>query len=189
MDDGSLVALAKRGDEAAFRSLAERWEQRIFRFASGFFADRDEAGEITQKTLIRAYQKLSELDEPDAFPAWIYRIANNLCLDELKRAGRRRSRPLELWTRSDPASKESGPHENLETRELGEIIRKALRTLPEEQQSVILLKEFEGLKFREIAKTLDIPENTVKSRMYSGLKALRIKLNQWNISIDYLNHD
>lgn len=189
MDDGSLVLMAKRGDVKAFSALAERWERRICRFASGYFADRHEADEIAQKTMIRVYQKIEELEEPDAFSSWIYRIATNLCLDEMKRAGRKRRSPLELWSRNDPVSAESGPQDKLEHKELGEIIRKALRTLPNEQRTVILLKEFEGLKFREIADILQISDNTVKSRLYSGLRSLRSSLNQWNISTDYLNHD
>jgi len=97
MDDQSLVRRVQEGDQAAFTELVGRWQNKIHRFAYGFLADADDAGEITQKTFIKAYQKMDTLDDRGKFSSWIYRVANNLCLDELKRAGRRKSTPLELW--------------------------------------------------------------------------------------------
>lgn len=189
MDDISLVRLAQSGDANAFNELAKRWQGKIHRFVYGFFGNADDAGEITQKTLIRVYRKVQDLEDPNRFSPWIYRIANNLCLDELKRAGRRRSMPLngeETLIADSPGSTPAGLMEN---RELGEIIQDALFMLPDEQRIVIVLKEFEGMKFREIADILEEPENTVKSRMYYGLKTLRNTLTKWNIPKEYLNHE
>ncbi|MDR9365502.1 MAG: sigma-70 family RNA polymerase sigma factor [Balneolaceae bacterium] len=187
MDDSALVEQIQRVDQQAFTVLMERWQTRIHRFAFRFFADVDEASEITQKTFIKVYQKVDTLDEPGKFSSWIYRVANNLCLDELKRAGRRKSSPLEAWVEQMEASQT--PAKKLETKELGEVLQKALLTLPDEQRVVIILKEYEGMKFREIAEILEEPENTVKSRMYYGLKSLRRVLKKWNIQNEYLNHD
>lgn len=173
----------------AFNLLIERWHSRIHRFAYRFFADDDDANEITQKTFIKVYQKVNHLDKPANFSPWIYRVANNLCLDELKRAGRRKSSPLEAWVEQATEVENETPAAALETKDLGEWIQKALLTLPDEQRAVVILKEYEGLKFREIADILEEPVNTVKSRMYYGLKALRRVLKQWNIQNEYLNHD
>lgn len=189
MDDSTLVKKVQQGDMTAFNLLIERWHSKIHRFAYRFFADDDEANEITQKTFIKVYQKVNHLNEPGNFSPWIYRVANNLCLDELKRAGRRKSSPLEAWVEQASESDHNSPAEVLETKELGEWIQKALLTLPDEQRVVVILKEYEGLKFREIADILEEPVNTVKSRMYYGLKALRRVLKQWNIQNEYLNHD
>lgn len=189
MDDSGLVKMVQNGDTGAFNVLVDRWQVKIHRFAYRFFADDDEASEITQKTFIRVYQKVSHLEEPGKFSSWIYRVANNLCLDELKRAGRRRSSPLEAWAEQAAASDSHSPARRLETKELGEMMQKALLTLPDEQRAVIILKEYEGLKFREIADILEEPLNTVKSRMYYGLKGLRRILKQWNIQNEYLNDD
>ncbi|MEX0647393.1 MAG: RNA polymerase sigma factor [Balneolaceae bacterium] len=189
MDDSTLVKKVQQGDMTAFNLLIERWYSKIHRFAYRFFADDDEANEITQKTFIKVYQKVNHLNEPGNFSPWIYRVANNLCLDELKRAGRRKSSPLEAWVEQASESDHNSPAEVLETKELGEWIQKALLTLPDEQRVVVILKEYEGLKFREIADILEEPVNTVKSRMYYGLKALRRVLKQWNIQNEYLNHD
>lgn len=188
-DTTVLIRKIQQGDRSAFNDLMSRWEKQIHRFAYGFFADHDEASEITQKTFIRAYHSLGELKDPGRFSSWLYRIANNLCLDELRRAGRRKSSPLEAWVEQQNVSDEATPSEKLESRELGQWIHKALLTLPDEQRVVIILKEKEGLKFREIAEILEEPENTVKSRMYYGLKSLRRTLTKWNIPQEYLNDD
>lgn len=188
MDDISLVRLAQSGDANAFNELAKRWQGKIHRFVYSFFGNADDAGEITQKTLIRVYRKVQDLEDPNRFSSWVYRIANNLCLDELKRAGRRRSMPLNGEEKLITDSPGRTPAGQLENRELGEIIMDALILLPDEQRIVIVLKEYEGMKFREIADILEEPENTVKSRMYYGLKTLRNTLTKWNIPKEYLNH-
>jgi len=189
MDDASLVKRVQLGDIMAFNELANRWQSKIHRFSYGFFGNSDDAGEITQKTLIRVYKKAGELEEPGKFSSWIYRIANNLCLDELKRAGRRKSSPLGSWSEQIAESENYIPSRQLESKELGVIIQNALLTLPDDQRVVIILKEFEGMKFREIAEILDEPENTIKSRMYYGLRSLRKILTKQNIQPEYLNYD
>lgn len=191
MDEQLLIEQAQNGDSAAFNRIIELWHSRIYRFAYRFFADADEASEITQKTFIKTYQNVSSLDDPGKFSPWIYRIANNLCLDELKRAGRRKSTSLESWLEQTGGAESDSmaPDDRLHQKELGAIIQKALLTLPDEQRTVIILKEYEGLKFREIAEILEEPESTVKSRLYYGLKATRRVLQKWNIKHEYLNDE
>ena len=186
-DDKLLVERAQNGDSGAFNLLMKRWQGRIYRVAYRYFADSDDAKEITQKTFITIYRKLDTLAEPGKFSSWIYRVANNLCLDELKRAGRRKSQPLEHV--AETSNGNGTPEKDLESQELGEILQKALMLLPDEQRVVVILKEFEGLKFREIAEILDESENTIKSRMYYGLRSLREILKKWNIQHEYLNYD
>jgi RNA polymerase sigma-70 factor, ECF subfamily len=189
MNDSLLIKKVQQGDSTAFTELVHRWHAKIHRFAFRFFADADEASEITQKTFIKTYQKIGELEEPDRFGAWIYRVANNLCLDELKRAGRRKSTSLEAWLEQDVQADSHSPAADLQKKELSEILQQALLMLPDEQRTVIILKEYEGLKFREIAEILEEPESTVKSRMYYGLKSTRRILKKWNIQHQYLNND
>ncbi len=188
LNDELLIGQFQNGDGKAFRLLANRWHTRIFRFAYGYFGNRAEADEIAQKTLINVYQNLLSLDNPNAFSSWIYRIANNLCLDELKRAGRRKTDPLNLIDPEMQAD-EHTPAEELEVKERNLLIQKALQKLPDDQRVVVVLKEFEALKFREIAEVLNISENTAKTRMYAGLKRLGAVLENWNIQNEYLNYD
>jgi RNA polymerase sigma-70 factor (ECF subfamily) len=190
MTDAKLVENFRKGDIESFNRLVERWQQRIHRFAYRYFASHDEAMEITQKTFIRVYKKLNTLDDAEKFAAWIYRIANNLCLDETKRAGRRRSTSMETLPKHPVAEGlASNPDQQVQRSELGSILQLALNQLPPEQRIVVIMKEYEGLKFREIADILDEPENTVKSRLYYGLKKLRQLFEQWNIELEALRYE
>lgn len=190
MNEPLLIKQVQNGDRAAYTRLVEKWHSKIYRFAFRFFADEDEAREITQKTFIKTYQNVNTLKNPEKFSSWIYRIANNLCLDELKRAGRRKSTSLDAYMEqsADLEGDVAPPDADLQNKELGHILQKALLTLPDEQRTVIILKEYEGLKFREIADILEEPESTVKSRLYYGLKATRRVLTHWNIKHEYLNN-
>ncbi|MGD8426109.1 MAG: sigma-70 family RNA polymerase sigma factor [Balneolaceae bacterium] len=190
MTDEKLVENFRKGDIDAFNCLVERWQQRIHHFAYRYFASHDDAMEITQKTFIKVYKKLHTLDDLEKFPSWVYRIANNLCLDEAKRAGRHRAASMEALSRHPTAEGISAnPDQQLRHNELGSILQLALNQLPDEQRIVIILKEYEGFKFREIAEILEEPENTVKSRLYYGLKKLRQLFEQWNIELEALRHE
>ena len=190
MNDAKLVEEFRGGNMDAFNALVENWQQRIHRFAYRYFASHDEAMEITQKTFIKAYKKLHTLDDAQKFSSWIYRIANNLCLDELKRAGRKRSSSMESLTNHPVAqSIAENPDRPIQQQELGSILQQALNQLPAEQRIVVIMKEYEGLKFREIADILDEPENTVKSRMYYGLSSLRKIFDKWNLEMEALYHE
>ncbi len=186
MNDADLIDQFHNGNADAFDVLMERWQKPVHRFAYRYFADRDDAAEITQKTFIKAYHNLKTLNQADKFGSWIYRIANNLCIDEMRRNGRRKSTSLENWLDKKEMSTARTPATRLERGELGEIMQKALLTIPDEQRTVVILKEYEGFKFREIADILQEPENTVKSRMYYGLKALRNIFEKWNIEKEAL---
>ena len=190
MTDSKLVENFRNGDIEAFNRLVERWQQRIHRFAYRYFASHDEASEITQKTFIKVYKKLNTLEDTDKFSSWIYRIANNLCLDETKRAGRRKSQPMDALPQH-PISEDllANPDQQVQQNDLESILQLALKQIPAEQRIVVIMKEYEGLKFREIADILDEPENTVKSRLYYGLKKLRTLFEQWNIELEALRYE
>ncbi|MDZ7716609.1 MAG: RNA polymerase sigma factor [Balneolaceae bacterium] len=190
MNDAQLVEEFRDGNMDAFNTIVDKWQQRIHRFAYRYFSSHDDAMEITQRTFIKAYKKLHTLDDTQKFSSWIYRIANNLCLDELKRAGRTRSATMEAVS-NHPVAKSiaENPDRSIQQEELGSILRLALHQLPPEQRIVIIMKEYEGLKFREIAEILEEPENTVKSRMYYGLSSLRKIFEQWNLEMEALYHE
>ena len=186
-DTGVLIKRVQNGDLPAFNLIFDQWKDKIHRFAYRFLMDSDDANEITQKTFIKAYQKMDTLDEPGKFSPWIYRVANNLCLDELKRADRRRVDKVADW--SEHVGENQSPQKNLETSELSEFLQKALMTLPDEQRVVVIMKQYEGFTFREISEILQQSENTIKSRMYYGLKSMRSTLTNWNIHTDYLKNE
>ncbi|MFO7799299.1 RNA polymerase sigma factor [Rhodohalobacter sp.] len=183
-----LAEFVQNGHDESFQIIAEHWYPAIYRFAYSYFGNRDDASEIAQKTLIKVYQNIRSLKEVGSFKSWIYRIANNLCLDELKRAGRRKSESLSLIPKELKLS-ELTPVTEIESKELNSLIHQALNRLPEQVRAVVILKQFEEMTFIEIGDTLQIPEGTAKTRMYKGLDLLGSILKQWNIETDYLNYD
>lgn len=190
MNDAKLVKEFCRGNTQVFNQLVEQWQPRIYSLAYRYFNSHDEAQEITQKTFIRVYKKLHSLDDHKAFPAWIYRIAHNLCRDETRRTGRRRAESMDaLDTPRVVKSIAGNPEQPLQQKELGHILQQALQQLPPEQRMVVIMKEYEELKFREIAEVLDLPESTVKSRTYYGLRSLRGIFDQWNIKKESLYYE
>jgi RNA polymerase sigma-70 factor (ECF subfamily) len=185
--DAELIQKFCDGQTEAFNLLVERWQPRIHRVAYRYFNSHDEAMEITQKTFIKVYKKLYTLDDYAAFPAWIYRIANNLCRDETKRAGRRH--PTSLAGLNNHLVAESIADKQIHQKQLAIMLQQALQQLSPEQRMVVIMKEYEALKFTEIAAALGVPESTVKSRMYAGLTKLHGIFDQWNINKETLYYE
>lgn len=194
-----LVGKAMKGDEQAFSKLMSLWYKRIFNFSYKYFQDHDLAMEVTQKTFISVHGGLSRLKEVESFRPWLYRIALNKCHEEERRMNRRswfsiftsgNSENHEGDVKMDEKAKGSffNPDEHIEEKELGEIVFECLGLLPEEQRIILIMKEYEGLKFREIAQTLEISENTAKSRLYYGLKTMRKILETKNFNKEIMHY-
>ena len=176
LSDEQLVALTVKGDVSAFNEIVARWESRLYNFVYRYIGDAEEAKDITQESFVRAYSHLEGFRGQSKFSSWLYQIALNLCRSKLRR---RRSRPMvsiddreednPLFSLPD---ERATPAEHTLERERAVAVREALAQLPEAQRTVIILKEYNGLKFREIAEILDTPESTVKSRLYHGLEDL-----------------
>lgn len=197
MHSDALMARAKQGDQHAQGRLVQLWYKRIYNFCYKFFMDHDTAMEVSQKTFISMCRNLPGLQDASKFRSWLYKIAVNYCREEARRTKAARSLPFDkVWdqqTENSPAWESSAQrHENpehqLQHAELSDILQGALQELGEEQREVVIMKEFEGLKFREIAEVLNISENTVKSRMYYGLESLRKILERKNINKDTISY-
>lgn len=182
MHSGALITRAREGDKHAQGKLVQLWYKRIYNFAYKFFFDHDLAMEAAQKTFIAMHKNLANLNEAARFRPWLYTIAVNFCREELRKKKTAKSvslydlNPGEAeesynWERSEGRSE--NPEQMLRQAELSDLLQKCLMELSEEQREVVIMKEYEGLKFREIAEALNISENTVKSRMYYGLDGLK----------------
>lgn len=198
MHSDSLLLRAQQGDKNAQGKLVQLWYKRIYNFAFKFFQDHDLAMEVAQKTFISMCRNLEGLQDTSRFKSWLYTIAVNYCREELRKKKSNRSVPFEFvvnpeaensprWEGS--AMRHENPERQFQQAELSEILQQALMTLSEEQREVVIMKEFEGLKFREIAEVLNISENTVKSRMYYGLDGLKKILEQRNITKDTVHYE
>jgi RNA polymerase sigma-70 factor, ECF subfamily len=173
--DEHLLELALRGDGASFGELAERWRRKIFSFVCRYVGNAEEAEDLTQDTFTKAFQNLDRLADPARFSSWLYKIALNEC-----RMRFRKKKNVSHVSLADEDDAEGidivdgvTPEHHLRDKEVGLVLRTALQALPEEQREVILMKEYQNLKFQEISEIMNVPLSTVKSRMYLGLKTLR----------------
>jgi len=196
MTDAQLIEKFLAGEISSFNTLVWRWEKRIFNFIFRYMGDYEISKDVCQKVFIKVYKNLKHLKSRDKFQSWIYQISANLCKDELKSMKRRASLSIDTIQENNSegnynlVEQDRGqPDENLNNVELQELIKRALQEIPEEQRVVIIMKEYQGLKFVEIAETLGEPLNTVKSRMYYGLNALRKVFDRWNITKEVLRYE
>lgn len=191
-----LLDRAAAGNHAALSKLVHLWQKRIYNFGLKYFGEHDLAMEITQKTFVTMCAKLHTLKDKAMFKSWLYSIASNYCHDEKRRSARWMQdsaqglslREDSLHLRTNPLHSDDTPELQYQKEELAELLKKALATLSEEQRVVVIMKEYEGLKFHEIADILRISENTAKSRLYYGLDNLRKKLQQWNINKETVHY-
>ncbi len=179
LDYEVIVAKLKQGDEATYQWMIGRWHGKIFNFAFRYSNDREFAAEVVQKTFIHVFEKINQLNDASKLRAWIYRIASNCCASEGRSKQRHQTSMLnqEVFARTDHAT----PASHLEREETRNTVKEVLQLIPPEQRQVIIMKEYDGLKFREIAEITGESENTIKSRMYYGLDAMRKILSQKKI--------
>ncbi len=172
-EDGLLVARCLAGDTSAFRPLVERYQRVLFNVALRMLGDRDQAADAAQSAFVRAYEKLASYDRTHKFFSWLYRILVNECLN-VKR-GQRGLEPL------DPGLAGPGnPLELLEASERRARVQSAVARLPRALREVIVLRHFAALSYVEIAELLDVPEKTVKSRLYEARQQLGRTLLGWD---------
>ncbi len=181
--DEDLLFDVRGGNTDSLAVLVSRWEQPLFRFVYRVLERREDARDVCQETFVRVLKNAAHFREGARFSTWMYQIALNLCRDQ-----QRRKRRWGLLMAASPpegdASLEAAPDRDAEGRpdlaldreRARRAVQEALRRLPAEQREVVVLKEFEGLKFREIAEVLGCPESTVKSRMYNALSSLKTTL-------------
>lgn len=174
MHSNSLIEKAIAGDQRAYDKLVGLWFKKIYNFSLKYFANHDLAMEATQQTFIVAYQGIRKLRDVDSFRFWLYKIALNHCREEDRRSKRRSWFSIHgLEETKNFTSVVGNPELELQKKEKSELVASYITMLPAEQKEVVIMKEYEGMKFREIAEALNTSESTVKSRLYYGLNALR----------------
>lgn len=198
MHSETLITRAMQGDQNAQGKLVQVWYKRIYNFSYKFFVDHDLAMEVTQKSFISMCKNLASLQDTTRFKPWLYKIAVNYCREEARRRKGNRSLSFDVvWNREaedsprweSSAQRFDNPERQFHHANVADILQDALMELNVEQREVVIMKEFEGLKFREIAEVLNISENTVKSRMYYGLDGLKKILERKKITKDTLGYE
>jgi RNA polymerase sigma-70 factor (ECF subfamily) len=176
------------GDADSFNQLILRWERPIYALAYRTIGREDEARDIVQDTFLRAYRALPGFKGQAKFSSWLYRIALNLCRDWIRK--QRRTPTVQSPDGVDliELASAQGPTESIEElvsrREMSAVVADAMTRLPEEQRTAIVLKEYHGLTFQEIADLQGCPLSTVKTRLYQGLSVLRRHLEASGMTRD-----
>jgi len=179
--DEELVARSIGGDLDSFNQLVVRWERPIYALAYRVIGREEDARDVCQETFLRAFRALRGFKGQAKFSSWLYRITLNLCRDWIRRE--RRAPTAQAPEGVDLVELASSEQVDVETVEdlvsrrlLGQAVAKAMAQLPDDQRTAIILKEYHGLTFQEIADLLECPLSTVKTRLYQGLTVLRRQL-------------
>ena len=190
-EEARLVEACQAGDAGAFNLLVWRWERPLYNFVYKYVGDASFAEDLVQDTFLRVLKSIGKYTYQGSLSTWLYRIAINLCKDHLKR------KRLPMVSMHDYYTTASGERvyvqdrigdetartdDRVKAEEQEELVRRLLAGLPEEERIVILLKEYQELTFREISEVLDVPDGTVKSRLYHGLRSMRESLERVGIN-------
>jgi RNA polymerase sigma-70 factor (ECF subfamily) len=175
-DEEAMCRVKRHDDHSEFARLMKRWEEPIRRLCTRLVGDAHRGEDLKQDTFLRLFEKRKAYEPTGKFSTFLWRIALNLCYDEIRRLQRRREflrEPEEQQPETDEAASDGpGPDARTAQLEEGELVRDALLQLPEIYRTVLVLRHYENLKLTRIAEILEIPEGTVNSRMAEALSRL-----------------
>jgi RNA polymerase sigma-70 factor (ECF subfamily) len=179
-----VLQRAKEGDRKAFEQIYQMYHRRIYNAVYGMLSDADDAQDVTQDVFIRLHDALPTLRADEAFSTYLYRIALNLCRDRARRKKRVRFQSMDT-----PRTDSEGEVEPMEFPDLGKLpeetiageelqkrVRQAVQNLSDDHKAVIVMHHFQGMEVNDIARILDVPTGTVKSRLARGRDQLHRKL-------------
>lgn len=182
--DLEMVRAVLEGDATAYRELVEKYQNRVYGMVYGMLRNREDARDIAQEAFVKAYRNLGSFRMDSSFYTWLYRIAMNLAIDHTRKRKRQATTGFDdaIAARDEDGGiaevhHGDNPGRQLERKQLYAQIMDALEKLPEDQKQVILLRELEGLSYKEIADVMDIPEGTVMSRLFYARKKLQKMLS------------
>jgi RNA polymerase sigma-70 factor (ECF subfamily) len=170
--DEKLMLRVGQGDKRAFDEIVRRYASKMVNLAYQIIGDRELAEDIGQETFLRAYRSAARYREISKFSTWLYTIAINLCRNELRRRKFKvfsleamAERGDEDRMRIDIPDERMKPDKDLERKETGQLVRKAIADLPQKFRIALVLRDIQELTYEEIGGVLDLPEGTVKSRI------------------------
>ena len=181
--DRQLVVRAQGGDKQAFNLLVEKYQRKLARLLSRFIRDPAEVEDVTQEAFIKAYRALPAFRGDSAFYTWLYRIGINTAKNYLMAMGRRAPTSTEIEAEEAEGYDEgeqlrdiNTPESVLLTNEIAETVNKTIEQLPEELRTAIQMREIEGMSYEDIAKAMDCPIGTVRSRIFRAREAIAEQL-------------
>jgi len=171
-DDTTLMEQCTQGDRQAFETLLVRYEKPIYNAAYRMLHSRDDARDVTQTVFLKVYENLGSYDPKYRFFSWIYRIALNESINVIQKASR--LEPLD----TDTVSNTQGPEQQASSDQMSDGVQTALMAIKSDYRAVIVLKHFLGCSYTEISDILEVPEKTVKSRLYTARQLLKEQLER-----------
>src|SRR5216117_1984918 len=181
--DEQVVERALTGDAEAFGEIVRRWERRIFALAYGMLGREEDARDATQETFLAAFRNLRGFRGDAKVSSWLHRIAVNQCITRQRRAKVRGETALEDEAEKNAAvfalPVDASPARVVENIERSSAVRRAVGALPPDLRQIVVMKEFEELTFQQIADVLELPLSTVKSRLYTALRQLQMRLQKF----------
>lgn len=189
-EDQELVLLAQKGDARAFEKLVVRYQRKVYAVAFGMVRNRQDALDITQEAFIKVHRYLGNFQGSSSFYTWLYRIVVNLAIDHLRKGGKGppldyddRVRRDESNTAGDPSILPSilgsNPAKSLARKELLEQMQIALDALPPYHRAVIVMRELEGMSYKEMAKAMQVSKGTIMSRLHHARHKLQKMLEEY----------
>jgi RNA polymerase sigma-70 factor, ECF subfamily len=169
--DADLAAAFRAGDESAFSQLYDRYKRGLFAFARRMLGDKEAAADLVQTAFLHALERRRQLVRPERFRSWLFAIARNLCLSDL----RHRPTPLDDFVEElpDPGG---GPDTDLEWEDDIRLVRQALRRMAPDHREVLILREYQDLSYDEIAEVTGSTVSAVKSRLFKARRELHALL-------------
>jgi RNA polymerase sigma-70 factor (ECF subfamily) len=175
-DDAECVRRLQRGETDAFETLVRRHQKTIFNLVYRMLGDYDEAAETTQETFLSAYRAIGRFRGEANFSTWLYRIALNHANTRRKSIANRQQRTVPLETTEPLYAPQLDPAQAVEQKEIHERVQQALDSLEQDDAMIILLRDLQDMPYEEIARVLEIPVGTVKSRLHRARQALKSRL-------------
>ena len=181
VSEKKIIEKVLGGDANAFEELVLKYEKTVYNLALRMVGDRDDAFDMTQEAFIKAYGSLSSFRGDSKFSVWIYRITTNVCLDFLRSKSRKQQVSLTVSDDDEDAQLDipdpsSDPEQQLMQKMSMQSVEEGLKTLPDKQRQILVMRELGGMSYAEIGKALSIEEGTVKSRIFRARKRLCIFL-------------
>ncbi|TAL49675.1 MAG: RNA polymerase sigma factor RpoE [Methylovulum sp.] len=181
--DEELVLRVQQGDKKAYDLLVLKYQHKIIQLVNRYLKDPSEAQDVAQEAFIKAYRALGSFRGDSAFYTWLYRIAINTAKNYLVSRSRRNSnyevdiQDAEVFENAPQLQGMETPERLLLNQDIVDTIKSAIDSLPEEMRMAIMLREFEGMSYEEIAEAMDCPVGTVRSRIFRAREAIDSKLN------------
>lgn len=186
LDDKTLVARCRAGDQDAYRQLVQRYQRKVYGVAFGMLHNAEDAMDVTQEAFIRVHRYLDRFKGTSSFFTWLYRITVNLCIDHLRKESKAQTVDYDdAISHADqeadlqrPWSLDTNPANAMDRKELREVIEKALKSLSPNHRAVILMREVEGLSYKEMARAMKCSKGTIMSRLFHARRRMQAAVGE-----------